>query len=90
MFSKYQSGTASTQTPVSIMTGWNLSETAGSTALINLRDGGVGGTIIQRVTLAANESVGEQYGDNPLTLVTGNVYVEVNSGAVRWNVYGNG
>lgn len=40
---------------------WNFAETAGATANVVLRDEGVGGTIIIRVNLAANESVGEHY-----------------------------
>jgi len=48
----------------------------------------LGGTLIERVNLAANESVGMAY-PNPVVLRNGGgIFVEVNSGTVSWTLRG--
>lgn len=83
----YEVFDADKQTAITIVTGFNIAETAAGVARVLFRDGGAAGAIIADIHLAASQSVGESF-TWPLTLSTGGIYVDVVSGAVRGAVYG--
>lgn len=90
---RHQTGTASTQTVITEMTAWAVRETAGATAQVNYRAQSSTGTIVLPIQLAANESVGDNYGEAMLSSdsgggAAGSWYVEVASGTVRWTISG--
>lgn len=63
--------------------GFSLRETAGSTAVVRIRAGGVvGGTILDTISLAANESAREDYFPQGLR-AAGGLYYQLVSGAVE-------
>lgn len=66
--------------------GFSIRETAGSTAVLRIRDGQAG-IILDPLTLAANESVGDYYPEG--LHVEAGIYVEQVSGtfegSVRWD-----
>lgn len=66
--------------------GFSLRETAGSTAVVRIRDSGVvGGTILDTVAFTANASVREWYGNGGIH-VRGGLYVEIVSGTVEGSI----
>ena len=92
MFSKVKTGTASGSSGFKRLSGWNITETAGATAQVSVRDAS-GGNILFLINLAANESIGESYGASPLDSAGFGAenfafYFSVDSGTVRWTAFG--
>lgn len=66
--------------------GFSVRETAGSTAAIRVYDNTSGsGTLLDTISLAANESARENYGTDPLSAENG-IYVDIVSGTVEGSV----
>jgi hypothetical protein len=88
MWSNVATNTSSGASGFSTLTGYTISETAGAAAVVTVRTG-ASGTTLWRITLAANETMGDQFGDNPVVPPsTTNIYFSVDSGAVRWTAFG--
>lgn len=90
-FSKIATNTTSGSSGFATLSGYTIAETAGAAAVVNIREAS-GGTVLWRINLAANESMGEQFSD-PVTLLgvvanTTAFFFEVASGTVRWTAYG--
>ena len=60
----------------------NLWETASAAAVVELREGAVGGKVVRRYHLAADESLEIDYPKTVYTSFPGGCYVKVVSGAV--------
>lgn len=65
--------------------GFTLAETAGATAKVRLREATVTGTILDSITLGANESTDDWYGPQGM-YVNGDIYVQLVSGTVEGSV----
>lgn len=68
--------------------GFSLRETAGSTAVVRIRDGSSSGTILDTIPFAANEGVSDYYGAAPI-YCHGKIHVQLVSGtipegSIRW------
>ena len=88
MFSRWVTGTSSATTGFRTLTGFIFQETAGAVATVTVRDQSAGG-ILWGVNLAAKETVGDQFGENPVASEFGrDFYVSVDAGTVRWTVFG--
>jgi hypothetical protein len=91
MFAGIATGTSSAATGFINLTGFVVTETAGAAATFTFRDASAG-TIYFRVNLAANESAGEQFGENPIISYAGGsttgFYASVDTGTVRWTAFG--
>lgn len=62
--------------------GHALRETAGSTAVCRVREGGASGKILDTIALAANASASQWYGDSGI-VCNGDLYFEKVSGTVE-------
>ena len=62
--------------------GFALRETGSSGALVYIRDTGAADAIIDVIAFAADESVADYYGGDPIR-VCGKILVDVNTGAVE-------
>lgn len=90
MIAKSETGTASGASTLTMLSGWTVSETAGSTAVVTLRKyhaTPASGEVVARITLAASGTSSVSL-DHPIDVTPAPLYVEVSSGAVRWSVYG--
>ena len=92
MFSKVATGTASGSSGFQRLTGWQVSETAGASAVVTIRDAS-SGNILSHLNIGANQTVGESYGASPITPASFGAenfsfYFSVDSGTVRWTAYG--
>lgn len=66
--------------------GFTIRETAGATAVVRIYDNVTNsGTLLESISLAANESAREYYGDGIQTIV-GGIYVDIISGAVEGSI----
>lgn len=65
--------------------GFSLRETAGSSALVRIRDSGISGNILDEIPMGANEGVSDYYGVIPL-MSTGLVYMELALGSVEGSI----
>lgn len=93
MIAHVASGTGSGATTFSLLSGWNIRETAAAPARVTLRKDSSGGSIIADIQLPANGTAASQMGTNPIAASTSDaqgsvVYVNVESGSVAWQVYG--
>jgi hypothetical protein len=83
----YYSVTASTDltTKGRFLRAFNVSETAGAAAIVNIRDGGVGGTIVLQLRFAAvvGGSTQTMDFDQPGICFPSGVYVEKNAGTIQ-------
>lgn len=89
MLARSATGTADGATVFKYLTGWNFQETGGSTATVYIKKTDGSGAKVVAVNLAANESAGEQFGDNPLKFDDGAIFYVDITGAVTWIVYGS-
>jgi hypothetical protein len=92
MFVGAVTGTSSATTGLKNLTGFVVTETAGAVATFTFRDAS-SGNIYLRLNLAANECVGDQFGENPVTTYGAggtalNWYASVDTGTVRWTAFG--
>lgn len=87
MAKQYASVTSSSDLGLKTISSWNARETAGSTAVFQVRLTDGSGQIILGVSLGANESVGDQLFDAWQSGTT--FYFELVSGAVRFNAAGS-
>lgn len=69
-----------------VYAGYTVRETAGSTAVVRIYDAlSATGTLLDSISLAANESKNAWYGHGGIRYATG-VYVDIVSGAVEGSV----
>jgi hypothetical protein len=89
MASQYAAVTASGQTSIKNLHGWNFAENAGTPAAarVLLRDGSASGAILADIRLAASGFDVQSALDVRIQGASG-LYVEVNAGTVRGAVYG--
>lgn len=79
-------GTPAVYSAVSAIGGWNITEAAGSTAKIRLRDGITATSrLIATISLAANAQSNHSYAAPP-SLLNNGIYIEVVSGSVEGSV----
>lgn len=64
--------------------GFSLRETAGSTALVRVREGSLTGDILDTIPFGANEGVSDFYEAG--IMVEGDLYCEIASGAVEGTI----
>ena len=83
---KFEAVTVTAQTTITLLTGYSFAETAGTTATIVMREGSGSGAILNRINLAANESVRDDF-SSPIKM-TGAVHATV-TGTVVGAVYGS-
>lgn len=69
-------------TAVERLIGFNFWETASAAAVFELRQGSVTGTVVRRISLAADESVEKTMSKPSFLPFPGGCYVKVVSGAV--------
>jgi len=85
--SKWQVGTVDAATTFTVLTGFSAHETAGSTAVIALRDTDVVGDEVIQINLGAAGS--ETVSLPHLRATEGEVwFVDLQSGTVEWAVFG--
>ena len=71
------------------LAGWVVTETAGAAATVNFRDGASGPIVAQVRIPAASASPTVRMGpaNSYINLLSGNLQIEVVSGAVQWAAY---
>ena len=91
-FAKIATGTSSATSGFKSLTGYTIAETAAAAAVVTIRDAS-GGNILWRINLAANESMGDNWGGvaiSPTGFGAENFafFFSVDSGTVRWTAFG--
>lgn len=90
MIAKSETGTASGASTLTMLSGYSIAETADAAAVVTLRKYAAtpaNGAVVAVIKLAATSSAAESFA-HPIDIDPGPLYVEVNSGSVRWVVYG--
>ena len=90
MIAKSETGTASGASTLTMLSGWNVAETAGAAAVVTLRkyhETPASGEVVAVIKLAADASDSVAL-EHPIDIAPGPLYCEVTSGAARWAVYG--
>lgn len=86
----YSAQTASAQTTLTQLFGFNVTETAGASAELQILDGGSGGAIAFDVKLAAGQSVGDMW-EHPVagtSHTSAGWYWKAASGSIRGALIG--
>jgi hypothetical protein len=66
--------------------GFSVRETAGSIAVMRIREGGVTGKILETISLVANESSGDWYGPQGVNCDSDILYYQLVSGAIEGSI----